>query len=61
MLFGFNKKVPIVFKLSAKTTCLEKSWLLTYGPKTTRPGFFKLEYLTKKKLGIQLLDLTRGP
>ena len=37
MLFWFNKKVPKVFSHFARTTCLEKIWFLSYGPKTSRP------------------------
>ena len=37
MLFCFNKKVPKVFSLFARTTCLEKIGFLSYGPKTSRP------------------------
>ena len=30
----FSTKVPMFFWLFAKTTCLEKTWFLIYGPKT---------------------------
>ena len=34
--FFFNMKVPMVFKLSAKSTWPGKIWLLSYGPETSR-------------------------
>ena len=34
--FYLNMNVVTVFKLSAKTTCLENIWFLRYGPKTSR-------------------------